>query len=539
MMKIDEREIREKAKKNPDAFIKEYINLLLDSESDKAEIKLLQEQIKILNERLYGKKSEKKIDENIKQPTLFNIDSFYDNQDHFNEAEANQNDEESAPLNDDGEAIIKTKNNKKRKNLVNRINNLHTETVIFDIKNEEKVCPNCGLELKEMTTKVTYTIKYIPAKIERVKNIVKVYYCPKCNNEGNSYIKQARIPSCFTKSMVDSSIVANIISDKFIRCLPLYRQEKLYNNYGLDVSRANLSNWFIKGANVLEPMYNLMLKDIKNEDIIHMDETTLTVIESPKKAYMWGLASSKYGKNNIKLYIYKPDRKYDNAKEILDGYHGYVQSDGYEAYQRLDDVTNVGCFAHARRKYTDIVKSLPPESLSVSTISKGLDYINKLYKIEKDIDDLSPAEKYKIRQEKSKSLLEEYYEWCNKTYESITPKSVAGKAIAYSINNYEYLKNYLLDGRLSIDNNICERMMKSFVLSRKNFLFCFSENGADKSSIAYSIVETARANNLRTEDYLNYVFTKLGEVENPTEEDYKNLLPYSKSLPDCLKNNNE
>ena len=116
---------------------------------------------------------------------------------------------------------------------------------------------------------------------------------------------------------------------------------------------------------------------------------------------------------------------------------------------------------------------------------------------------------------------------------------MAGKAIAYSINNYEHLKNYLLDGRLSIDNNICERMMKSFVLSRKNFLFCFSENGADKSSIAYSIVETARANNLRTEDYLNYVFTKLGEAENPTEEDYKNLLPYSKSLPDYLKNNNE
>ena len=118
-----------------------------------------------------------------------------------------------------------------------------------------------------MTTKVTYTICYIPAKIEKIKNVVKVYYCPKCNNEGNSYIKQARIPSCFTKSMVNSSIVANIISDKFVRCLPLYRQEKLYNNYGLDVSRTNLSNWFIKGANVLEPMYNLMIKDIKNASL--------------------------------------------------------------------------------------------------------------------------------------------------------------------------------------------------------------------------------------------------------------------------------
>ena len=251
-MKIDEQEIREKAKKDPDAFIKEYMNLLLDSESDKTEIKLLKEQVKILNERLYGKKSKKKIDENIKHPTLFNIDSFYDNQDHFNEAEANQNDKEYEPLNDDGEVIIKTKNKKKRKNLVNRIDDLRTETVVFDIKSEEKVCPNC-------------------------------------NNNGNSYIKQARIPSCFPKSMVDSSIVANITSDKFVRRLPLYRQEKLYNNYGLDVSRTNLSNWFIKGANVLESMYNLMLKDIKNEEIIHMDETTLTVIESQKKLICGGL----------------------------------------------------------------------------------------------------------------------------------------------------------------------------------------------------------------------------------------------------------
>lgn len=544
MINIDKQKLREQMKNNPDKFLEDYINSIYISESLKVDNALLKDRVDMLETRLYGKKTETKIDPNKKYPTLFNIDEFYDNQDHFNEAEANQNENEADVLDDNGEPVIKTTDKKKRKNLVNRYDKLETEVVVHDLADEEKNCDKCGSKLKLLSTTYSYKLKYIPAKLIRVKHITSTYYCPKCNNNANepNNVIQTKIPTCFPKCMVEPSVIANIISDKFIKCLPLYRQEKLYNNYGLDVTRSNLSNWFIKGAEVLEPLYELMKKDILTEDIIHMDETTLTVIESKKKAYMWGMCSSKWSNNNIKIYIYKPDRKYSNANEILEGYTGYVQSDGYEAYQRVTNVTNVGCFAHARRKYAEIIKALKNTGSSVTLADKGINYINKLYSIEHKIAKLSDKTVdniYSIRQKEAKPILEDYYNWCKETYAVLPKQTAIAKAIAYSLNNYEYLSNYLLDGRLSMDNNICEQLMKSFVLSRKNFLFCFSENGADKSSIAYSVLETARANQLKPEDYLNYVFEQLGKLDNPTEDDYKNLLPYSKILPSYLKKHSE
>lgn len=530
MTDIEKQELREKMNNNPDEFFEEFISLKLKKESNEFEINMLREEIKILQERQFGKKSEKHVTNSCDR-NLFNCDQF-------NEAEQFNNPTEPEPLEENGNPVIKETKPTKRKNLVNRQSNLEEVIENHDLKIEEKICPNCGSELISLSEKVVYTLKYIPSKIVKVKNIIKSYYCPKCKSDLNNVVKQAKINTCFPKTMVDPSIVSNIITNKYEKYLPLYRQEKIFNNVGLDVTRVNLCNWTIACCDVLEPLYKLMEKDILNEDIIHMDETTLTVLDNPKsKNYIWGMFSSKYSDKNIKLYYYNQSREYEVAKKLLKEFTGYIQTDGYAAYQSIPNIINVGCMAHARRKFAEIEKALQKNSISGSVASIALNFINRLYKIEHELEG-KPVEIIKeVRNEKSKMILKEFYDWCieESTYK-ILPQSVIGKAIQYVINQYQYLQNYLLDGRLSIDNNLAERGMKSFVMGRKNFLFCITENGANKSCIAYSIIESAKANGLKVEDYLNYVFNSLGKMEYPVEEDYRKLLPYSKTIPNYLKN---
>lgn len=529
MSYINKQELREKMNNNPDEFLEEFIKLQLNKESNEFQIKMLQEEISILKQRQFGKKTEQYVTDSCGR-NLFNADQF-------NEAETFENVTEPEPLDETGAPVIKETKPSKRKNLVNRQSNLEEIIVVYDIKDEEKICPNCGTKLVSLSEKIVYTIRYIPSKVIKVKNVLKSYYCPNCKNDSKSYVKQAKINTCFPKTMVESSIISNIITNKYEKYLPLYRQEKMFNNVGLDVTRPNLSNWVIAGCNVLEPLYKIMERDALTEDIIHMDETTLTVLDNSKsKNYIWGLFSGKHSHKNIRLYYYNQSREYRNAINLLKGFKGFVQSDGYKAYQIVPNTINVGCMAHARRKFVELQKSLAKQSITFSTATKALEYINKLYKIEHQLEGKTIEEIKETRNKISKPILEELYNWCvdNMTYK-ILPQSSIGKAIQYFINNYEYLQNYLLDGRLSIDNNLAERGMKSFVMGRKNFLFCITENGANKSCIAYSVVESAKANNLKVEDYLNYVFTALGNIDNPSIEDYESLLPYSSTLPNYLK----
>lgn len=530
MATINKVELREKMKNNPEEFLEEFITLKLDHESKLLEVRILKEEISILKQRQFGKKSEQHVTDAF-QRNLFNADQF-------NEAEQYQNPEEKEPLNDNGEPVAKEKTKpSKKKNLVNREHHLEEVIEIVDLKDEEKICPKCGSELKALSEKVVYTLRYIPSKVVKVKNVIKSYYCPTCKNNNDNYIKQAKINTAFPKAMVESSIVSNIISNKYEKYLPLYRQEKMFNNVGLDVTRVNLSNWTIAGCNALEPLYKLMERDALSEDILHMDETTLTVLDNPKSVnYIWGIFTGEHSYKNIKLYYYNQSREYQNATNLLNGFKGYIQSDGYKAYQKVPNTINVGCMAHARRRFTEIVKASAKQSLHGTYAAQALLYIDELYSIEHKIKGKSFDEIKRIRNEQSKPILEELYEWCQETYKhKAMPNSVIGKALYYIINNYIYLQNYLLDGRLSIDNNLAERGMKSFVMGRKNFLFCITENGANKSCIAYSIVESAKANNLNVEKYLNYVFDSLGKIDKPTEDDYNNLLPYSKTIPDYLK----
>lgn len=515
-------ELKEMHKKDPESFFKFVNEKLYERIEALFEKACLAEELKLEKARWYGRKSEKTDKEAFKQPTLF---PEYDNCDVFNEAE-------------DIKAEVEEKHVKKtkRKNLNNRAKNLEIITKEYDLTDEEKICPNCGNTMKVIGKQEKVILHYVPAKIVKEIAVTYTYKCPNCEPDNKSVIKESKVNTCFPKIMAGHDFISHIISSKFEKYLPLYRLEKTFNQYGLDINRKTLSNWFLTACDKLKCIYNIIYKDILKEDIIHADETTLRVIsEKEGKCYMWGIGSSKWSDMNIRLYFYKDSRAHQHASDILEGYKGYLQTDMYQAYPKIKDTIDVACFAHAKRKYEEIVKALGKNNLYSDTCNTAIKYINQLYKIEKSLADKTPEEIYEARQKLSKPIFEEYISWCKKTVVSYPQKTSISKAIQYTINNEVYLSNYLLDGRLVIDNNLAERMMKSFVLGRKNFLFCFSDAGAEGSSIAYSVVETCIANKIKVEPYLNYVFDRLAVINEDDEVELRKLLPYSKDLPSHLR----
>lgn len=509
-------------------------------EEQNFKIRYLELEVKMLQDAKYGKKADSAI--NGKQRDLFNYETF-------NEAEATANAEVTEPEIDNEETKEVKFTAKKKKNLINRLENLKEEIIVHDISEEEKICKECGTALTKIGESKTIKLVYIPAKLVKQIHVYPKYKCEKCDNESTkTKIYESPYELAFPKTMVDSSIVAHIIVEKYLKYVPLYRQEKFYQNNGLDISRINLSNWVLSTKQYLKPIFDLMHKDVLKNDIALMDETTLNVLESKgSQNYVWLLRSSKFDIPVI-LYFYKENREHHNASDILAGFKGhFVQSDGYEAYQKIDGVINVCCWEHAKRRFSNILKVTNKNTtykIMNTYCNTAIDYINKLYRIEKELrkSKASIKEIFDTRNEKSIPIINEYFKWL-KSVDDIFPKtSKMYDAIHYSLNHETLLKNYCLDGRLEIDNNSSERSIKSLVLGRKNFLFCVSEVGAEVSTIIYSIVETAIANKLNVSEYLIYVFNNMARIiKNSESEDkldeaaIRKFLPYSETLPESLK----
>jgi len=298
--------------------------------------------------------------------------------------------------------------------------------------------------------------------------------------------------------------IAHIMTQKFVMGTPLYRQEQDWNRQGIMLSRQTMSNWLLKATeDWLEPIYDVLHEMLCTYDVLHADETTLQVLHEPgktaqSKSYMWLYRTSgynNYGRANsmpIVLYDYQPDRRAKRPAEFLQGFKGYLHTDGYDGYHGLpDDIVIVGCFAHARRKFDEALKSMPEKDREGSNVLRGKRYLDKLFELERTFADLSPKERFAKRQELAKPVLEEFFVWLEK-FGDMT-KTPLGKAKHYALGQRKYLERYLLDGRLEISNNRAERSITPFVIDRKNFLFANTPRGAKASAIMFSIIETAKA----------------------------------------------
>jgi transposase len=417
---------------------------------------------------------------------------------------------------------------------------LPVEVIEHEIPEEDRNCSECGSMLHTMGKEIREEIKIIPAKAVVVRHVRHVYACRNCETASDHVpIVKADMPEPVIKGgFASPEAIAHIAVQKFMMGSPLYRQEQEWKQNGILLSRQTMANWLLKASqDWLEPLYEKMRLRLLKHSVLHVDETTVQVLNEPgrtaqSKSYMWLYRTSGEAKSQIILYDYQPDRRYTRPAEFLRGFSGFIHTDGYEAYHRLpDNIKVVGCLAHLRRKFFDGLKILPKEKQKDSDLLKGVEYCDRLFRYEREYASLTPEERLDKRQSLSIPLFNEFYNWMEGL--GALPGSMLGKAVSYARSQRKYIERYLTDGRLEISNNRAERSIKPFVIGRKNWLFSNTPAGARSSAIYYSLVVTAIENRLNPFEYLTWVLTQMPNLGKPGyAASVEELLPDSTVLPE-------
>lgn len=424
------------------------------------------------------------------------------------------------------------------------LSDLPVETVTYELAEDEQVCTCCGGALHEMTTETRSEIAVVPPQVKVVRHVRQVYACRHCErHELQTPIVTAPMPKpVYPGSLASPSAMAYVMCQKYVDGLPLYRQEQQFSRLGYALSRQTMANWTIYGAEQwLLPVVAEMKRHLQKQDMLHADETTLQVLREPGKSaesmsYLW-LYRTGRGVPPALIYDYQRTRSGEHPRDFLAGFTGYLHVDGYAGYHKVKNVTLVGCWAHARRKYDEALKAAPEAKGNPATVAaQGLAYCNQLFAIERELKESTPEERHKVREAQSRPVLEAYQTWLRQQKSRTMPKSLIGQAIAYSLNQWDKLTAFLKDGRLEIDNNRSERSIKPFVIGRKNWLFANTPRGAKASSAIYSVIETAKENGLDPFRYLIYLFEQLPQLADlEASNALERLMPWSQSLPDSCR----
>jgi transposase len=485
-------------------------------------IEHLEKQVRLLKSKLFGRKSEKPVvDTDDKQLSL------------FDEAEDIA---EEAPANEDKVTVAGHSRKKGgRKPLPEDLPRIE---VIHDIPEEEKTCA-CGCEMSRIGEDVSEKLDIIPAKIQVIRHIRYKYACKQCEGveSEEGAVKTAPLPpQLIPQSISTPGLLAHILTAKFADGLPFYRQEKQFVRIGVDLPRATMANWAIQAAKKCQPLIDCLIQEIRSGPLIGMDETTVQVLQEPgrnntSKSYMWVFRGGDPDKPAL-IYQYHPTRSGEVPKNFINGYRGYIQTDGYKGYNGLAEdsgIIHIGCWAHARRKFHEVIKARQPvkkgKPQKPGSAEKAMSFIGKLYQVESRADKakLSPDQRRELRQAEAEPALEAFKKWLDKRSQQTPPQGLLGKAINYTLDQWDRLTGYVQDGRLRPDNNLVENAIRPFVLGRKNWLFSGHPRGADASAAIFSLIETSKANGLEPYAYLRYIFEQLPLTGNP--DDYKKLLP--------------
>lgn len=483
-------------------------------------IQLLEEQIILFNHGKFGKSSEK----NSQQAELFD--------------EAEQEADDEAPLvaevvEEEINTPPATQEKSGRKPLPQSLPRVRIE---HDLTDAEKTC-ECGCQKTCIGEDTSEQLDIIPAVIQVLVHARKKYACKQCENG----VQIAALPEQpIPKSNASPGLLAHIAVAKYQDALPLYRLETIFKRLNIHLPRNTQANWMIKGTQLLQPIYNLLNDQLLSSGYIHMDETTVQVLNEPgktaeSKSYMWVRRTGDIDRP-IVLFDYHPHRSGDVVTLLLGDYQGYLQTDDYGSYLKIGasvGVTPLGCMAHARRKFIDAQKVMPSKKGKVSKADVAVEMIAVLYRTEAGIKDKTATERYSVRQQKSIPQLNKIRAWLDKALENTLPKGKAGAAIAYMHKNWKKLTAYTQDGRLNIDNNPVENAIRPFAIGRKNWMFSDSQSGAKASAMYYSIIESAKANGLEPFAYLRALFTQLPSCK--TVEDYELLLPWNIKLEAVLR----
>ena len=413
------------------------------------------------------------------------------------------------------------------------LESLTSKTIIND---SVSICDNCGATMNKIRDDVSYKIEVKPAEYLVTKIITPIYSCKKCGK-----LVEALSTSVFNHSACTPSLAANIINAKYDIGVPLYRYSKYLNDRNIPLSTMTLSNYVLATDELLKPLYDLLYKSLVNcsSKVIHVDETPLEVLdfakEGKKNGYIFAYVSSYYD-NPIYIYSFNKTRETEETKMLLKGYKGYLVCDGYAAYNDVasDNVKIQRCLVHVRRYFYDIVKTTPSKLLKGSVAMEMVNKIDKLFHEEARFSELKlgPEAIFERRHSEGYQLLvNDMYEYLHSINAEVgTPLA---KAVNYFLKVEEETKTFLLDGHVPLSNNICERAIKPFTILRRNFLFSKNVKGANGSARLFSLIQTAKANGLVPEAYLNYAINSIGKI--PLED----LLPWSNKIPSSIKSLNQ
>ena len=485
-------------------------------------VDLLMEALRLARHKQFGASSEKSEDTLVEQLSFL-----------FNEAEVFADTEKEAAENVTVVAAH-TRHKKHEYTLDSIPDDIPKEQIEHRLEGEDLICPQCGDIMTEIGTEVVNKLKIIPAQTIVEQHVYYTYACQTCNKEDieTPVVKAPREKNIIPGSFATPEAIAHIMTQKFVMGSPLYRQEHEMNRKGIKLSRQTMSNWILKATeDYLTPVYEQLHKELLYRDVLHADETTLQVLHEPGKkpqsdSYMWLYRTSGDTDKPIVLYEYQSGRGAKHPKEFLAGYKGYLHTDGYAGYHDLgEDITVVGCWAHARRKFDEAVKSLPKGKTKGSSASQGLAYCNLLFEIEQGLSEETAENRYEQRLKQAKPVLDAMFAWANTR--TAAPKSALGKAFTYLKEQWPYLTNYLNDGRLEISNNRAERSIKPFVIDRKNFLFANTPNGANGSAIMFSLIQTAMENGLDPYKYLTWLMKQAKDSDLTDAQVVQSLLPWN------------
>jgi transposase len=469
----------------------------------------LKEQIKLLRDRIFGRKSEQTIEPNTPQLAL------------FNEPES-----EPMPVVDDAEeeeVVAPTKRRGKRKPLSADLPRIE---VTHELPEHELTCA-CGCRKHVIGEETSEQLEIVPMQIRVLKHIRKVYGCRGCETAPVTADKPAQL---IEKSMASPSVLAMLLTTKYVDGLPLHRFESVLGRHGVDIPRQTLARWVIQCSEHFQPLLNLMRDRLLESPVIHCDETRVQVLKEPDRdptsqSWMWVQASGPPDRKVV-LFDYTSSRAQEVPLRLLESYRGYVMTDDYAGYNALalqPGVERLACMAHARRKFVEAQKVQPKGKTGRADIA--LTMINRLYGIERELKDASDEQRFAGRQEKSLPILAQLKSWLEKTHSQVTPQSVLGKAVGYLASNWSRLERYVEAGFLPIDNNPAERAIKPFVIGRKAWLFSDTPKGATASAQIYSLVETAKVNGQEPYTWLRHVLERLPHAQSVA--DYEALLPWN------------
>ena len=487
------------------------------------EIERLRQIILNLQRTQFGQRSEKRtyvLDDGNQQLSLFDTPE---------KSEEKSNPEPSQ--NPEKEICVSGHSRKKKRTLEELCATLPVEERIVDLPDEEKANAN-GQALVCIGQEYIRTELVLErAKAKVVKHYRKVYADRQLEQEtGYSEVfKPVMPPPLLAHSYASASVVTDVLMKKYVDAMPLYRQEQMWKRMGVELKRGTIANWVIQVADLyLRPFWKRIRSELLTQSTIHADETVIQVLKEKGKpatseSRMWVYSSAKRADIQLRCFEYRESRSGKWAKTFLEGFSGVLITDGYSGYNKIQEAERAGCWAHMRRKWLEAM----PEGADAKTCkaAEGYEFCNRLFELERQFEGRTAEERLIQRKEKSGPILEAYWTWLNTIPR---PTGKLKDAVTYAQNQKAHLSAFLEHGEIEISNNQVENAIRPFVVGRKGWLFADTPQGAEASAIIYSLMETAKANSLRLDDYLLHLLSVFPErVAQRKDFEMDDLLPWS------------